>query len=140
MALLLADGPDPSARDTARAVELATRAIKLQPNQWEFWTTLGVAAYRAGDWKGTLTALEKARQLGRRSDEIGALFLAMAHWRQGDRQQARKWYEQALERSRGNKSPDGDLRRYRTEAAELLGISSGAAGAKRDQAPAPREK
>jgi tetratricopeptide (TPR) repeat protein len=138
LALLLADGPDPSVRDTARGVELATQAVKLQQKKWTFWRTLGVVRYRASDWKGTITALEKAQELGRRGDEIAPLFLAMAHWRQGDREQARKWYEQAVERARGNKSPGGDFRRYRTEAAELLGIGTEASGAKRDRASAER--
>ena len=50
-------------------------------------------------------------------------FLAMAHWQLGEKDEARQWYDQAVEWME-QKQPDNDeLRRFRAEAAELLGIS-----------------
>ncbi len=50
-------------------------------------------------------------------------FLAMAHWQLGEKDEARQWYDQAVEWME-QKQPDNDeLRRFRVEAAELLGIS-----------------
>src|SRR5262249_32640885 len=37
-------------RDTAKAVELASKAVALTPSVGNYWNTLGVARYRAGDW------------------------------------------------------------------------------------------
>ena len=47
----------------------------------------------------------------------------MAHWQLGEKDEARQWYDQAVEWME-QKQPDNDeLRRFRAEAAELLGIS-----------------
>jgi Flp pilus assembly protein TadD len=122
LAILLADRLDLPSRDPARAVDLANRVVELQPKDWRRWRTLGIVRYRAGEWKGAVSALEKAQQLLGRDDEIARLFLTMAHWRAGDREQARVCFDQARNLAKGNK-PRGDLPRYRAEAADLVGKS-----------------
>src|SRR5262249_23968031 len=57
LAWLLATSPDEKVRDVRRAVELARRAVEQAPTQATFWNSLGVARYRAGDWKGSMEAL-----------------------------------------------------------------------------------
>ena len=37
--------------EIARALDSARKAVELKPKQWMYWNTLGVAAFRAGDWK-----------------------------------------------------------------------------------------
>jgi hypothetical protein len=49
-------------------------------------------------------------------------FLAMAHWRLGDKEQGRKSYDQAVDWMEKNKPKDEELRQFRDEAAELLEI------------------
>src|SRR5262249_13545544 len=51
LAWLLATCPDAKLRDPERAVELARKAIQLKPEVGIYRKTLGVAHYRAGDWK-----------------------------------------------------------------------------------------
>jgi tetratricopeptide (TPR) repeat protein len=63
LAILLGDKLDLPSREPARAVELANRVVELQPKNWHWWRTLGVVRYRAGEWKGAVSALEKAQQL-----------------------------------------------------------------------------
>jgi tetratricopeptide (TPR) repeat protein len=132
-AWMLATHPDPRRRDAGRAVALARRAVELDPDEGDYWNTLGVAQYRAGDWPGAIRALKKAIALhGRTSyDEF---FLAMSLWQRGERDAARRLYDQAVE---GMKTvePDDELRRIRAEAAERLGLSPGA-DRKGDHAPA----
>jgi hypothetical protein len=52
----------------------------------------------------------------------------MAHWRLGDKEQARKWYGRAVQWMEKNQLPREELRqellRFRAEAAELLGIKN----------------
>jgi hypothetical protein len=48
-------------------------------------------------------------------------FLAMAHCRLGEKDQARQWYDKAVALMEKEKSPDEELRRFRAEARELLG-------------------
>ena len=50
-------------------------------------------------------------------------FLAMAHWQLGDKQAARKWYDQAVAWMDKNQPDNVELRRFRSEAEELLKIT-----------------
>jgi serine/threonine protein kinase len=125
LAWLLANYPDSRLRDPALAVQLAESATENNKNESKapkFFTTLGMAHYRAGDWPAAIRALERSMQLSKGGDPFAWLFLAMAHWQNGDKEQAHKWFKQAVEWIDQNKPRHEELPRYRAEAAELLGI------------------
>jgi hypothetical protein len=58
---------------------------------------LGRARYHAADWKGALSALEKARSCGTDEDCDLWLLLALTQFRLGDRNRARVWYDKAID-------------------------------------------
>jgi WD40 repeat protein len=126
----LATNPEAKLRDPDRAVELAQKAVDLCPKQAMYWNTLGVAHYRAGHWKEAIEALTKSMELAKGNlESFDTFFLAMAHWRLDEKEEAREWYDRAaqwMEKNKdqleGNKQWPEELRRFRTEAAELLGI------------------
>jgi tetratricopeptide (TPR) repeat protein len=125
-----ATAPEVEFRDPKRAVTLATRAVGLDPNSWTIWNTLGVAHYRAGDCRDAVVALEKSSELRGNGDRgsFDWFFLAMAHCRLGDREQARTWYDKAvarMDKSWRNPQEEEELKRFRAEAAALLGIKEG---------------
>jgi hypothetical protein len=60
--------------------------------------------------------------LGKGGDALDWFFLAMAHWQQGDKEQARTWYGRAVQWMEKNRPQDGELRRFRAEGAALVGI------------------
>jgi tetratricopeptide (TPR) repeat protein len=127
LAWLLATCPDAKQRDPDRAVEAAKQAVQLAPQAGGFWNTLGVAHYRAGDWKAAVAALEKSMELQKGGDASDWLFLAMAHEKLGRRDEARKDYDRAvgwLEQNKvalaKNKTQAEELSRFRSEAEELL--------------------
>jgi tetratricopeptide (TPR) repeat protein len=126
-AWILATCPDARLRHAAWAVEHARNAVKQMPDNSGFWNTLGVAQYRTGDWKAAVEALTKATQLAKGGSATDFLFLAMAEWQLGNKDAARNWYEKAVAWMDKNKAKDDDLRRFRAEAAELLGIPAGKA-------------
>ncbi len=115
VAWLLATCPDAGLRDADRAVALASEAVKLSP----FGTTLtlGVARYRAGDWKEAIEALKESQ-----GDACGLCFLAMAHWKEGHIEEAHGYYYSALDWIEKNKSKQKAFRRFCVEAAEVLGL------------------
>src|SRR5262249_8932185 len=113
LALLLAACPEPKLRDPRRAVESATKAVELAPNEGAYWYVLGVARYCAGDWKEALAALEKSRALRQGGDAFDYFFLAMAHWKLGAKDEARKWYDKAVEWMDKNAKDNDELRRFR---------------------------
>jgi tetratricopeptide (TPR) repeat protein len=125
LAWLLATADDVKLRDPARAVALAATAARLSPGSPDFATTLGVARYRARDWKQAGADLERAISLRRPDDPRKAhagYFVAMTRWQLGDRSRARQWFDEATAWTDKGNTRDGELRRFRSEAARLLGI------------------
>jgi tetratricopeptide (TPR) repeat protein len=123
LAWFLANCPARQFRDSDRAVRLAKEAVELAPEGGDCWRTLGVARYRARDWKAAVAALKKATELRSGGDSAEWFFLAMAHWQLGDKQQARSWYDRAMRWMDEKQPRDEKLRRWRAEAAALLGVA-----------------
>jgi serine/threonine protein kinase/tetratricopeptide (TPR) repeat protein len=122
VAWLLATTPDAQSRDAEKAVRFAKRAVELAPNDGTIWNTLGAAHYRAGNWKDAIAALEKSMELRQGGDGHDWFFLAMARWQLGEKEKARTWFDQAVRWMDRNQLADEEMRRFRAEAAELLGI------------------
>jgi serine/threonine protein kinase/WD40 repeat protein len=122
LAWRLATDRDPKIRDPERAVALAKKAVELAPDVGTYWNTLGAAHYRAGNWKDAVAALDKSMDLRKGGDSFDWFFLAMAHWQLGAKDEARKWYDKAVEWMAKNAKDNDELRRFRGEAEELLEI------------------
>ncbi len=115
--------PGSDAEDVAWAVEMARKAVELSPTVANFWGTLGVAEYRAGDFQQAVARIEKSRQLRNGGSSYDFFFLAMANWQLGDKDEARDWYSQGLQWMQKNQTQNEELRRFQTEAEELLKIA-----------------
>ena len=122
LAWSLATCPEAKFRDPKRAVELAKKAVKLEPKNGFYWQTLAYAEYRAGDWESAIAALEEVKALGSPGDSMEWYPLAMAHWQLGHKEEARKWYDLAVAWMEKNQPKNEELCRFRAEAAELLGV------------------
>jgi WD40 repeat protein/tetratricopeptide (TPR) repeat protein len=129
LAWLLATYPEAKFRNPKRAMELTKKALERTPKAGEMWNTLGVAHYRAGDWKAAIAALQKSMPLRKGGDTFDHLFLSMAHWQLGNKTEARKWYDQAIAWAKKNRESLGsdrihaeEYRRFLAEAEELLGV------------------
>src|SRR5205823_3087568 len=112
------------------------KAVELSPRDGAIWNTLGVAQYRAGDWKAAITSLEKSMSLRNGGDSADWFFLAMAHRQLGDQPQARRWYDKAVAGMEKHQPNDDELRRFRAEAAERLGLPAVPPTKEKDLAPA----
>src|SRR5262249_32130289 len=79
-ALLLATCPDPKLRDLRLAGEHARKAAGLQPQDVHAWQVLGWCQYRAGAWRESIEALDKACKLQAGTGDCGQwIVLALAH-------------------------------------------------------------
>jgi tetratricopeptide (TPR) repeat protein/serine/threonine protein kinase len=130
LARLLATCPDAKVCDPGRAVESAKKAVELAPKVGIHWTWLGVAHYRAGDWTAAVAALDRSLKLRSVGAPIDRLFLAMAHQKLGNHEEARNVYEQAVQWQETHKEALGknkemmeELRRFRNEAEEVLELT-----------------
>ena len=81
------------------------------------------ARFRAGELKEAIQELEKSMDLRKGGDSFGWFFLAMAHWQLGEKEMARKWFDQGVEWMEKKAPKDEDLRRFRGEAEQLLGVN-----------------
>ena len=139
LAWFLATCSDPALRDPQQALALARRIVERAkesgtiqtPKGAEYWLTLGIAHYRMGDFASATSSFNEARQLDRHELDLVAYgyFAAMSHWRLGQQDVARDWYDRTvkarnwrcnafLERHVANWQLPG----FRDEAAKLLGI------------------
>jgi tetratricopeptide (TPR) repeat protein len=125
LAWMLSTAPDAKFRDPPRAVDLAAKAAESSPTNPIFRGTLGMARYRSGDWKGAIADLEKAiglRNHDHPNNVNNGFFLAMAHWQLGEKDKAREWFDKAAQRMDRGSQNNTALKRFRAEAAELLGV------------------
>ena len=101
--------------------------MTIAPADASFWNTLGVAAYRSGDWKTASEALEKSMSLHQGGDAFDWFFLAMTRWRQNQPDEAKRWLDQANEWAEKNENIDQrhrfELRQFQAEARDLIKVA-----------------
>ena len=127
LAWLLANCSDPKLRDPARAVDLAEKAIAVDPKSRYLANTLGVANYRARRWQDAIAALNSSMELDNGGGSYDWFFLAMAYWQLGDKDQARDSFHRGVEgmdKAAAKYGNDEELRRFQSEAEELLGVKA----------------
>jgi tetratricopeptide (TPR) repeat protein len=121
LAWILASRVGALPRSATRAVELAERAVARVATEGLYWNTLGVARYRAGQWKAAAQALAESSRLRSGGDAYDWLFLAMARHQLGDHDQAKQLYDRSVEWIKSNAAANYELARFRAEAARLIG-------------------
>jgi hypothetical protein len=132
LANYLTYAPDPRLRDPMRAIEMAKKALEMDPEKAEAHVCLGEVLYSAGNQKGVLEAFRKGLEDSKGGTNEARFLLAMAHWRLGNKEEARQCYDQAVQGREKNQSRNPQVqRRLRDQAADLLGIKQSPA--------APRE-
>jgi serine/threonine protein kinase/tetratricopeptide (TPR) repeat protein len=122
LAWFLTDCPATQFRDPKRAVGYAQTALKHSPTSARYWFTLAAAQFRAGEYSNANAALNKSIELANGRDARHWLLQAMTRFNLGDRDLAHKRYRQAVEWMAKHKPADEELRRFRAEAAQLLGF------------------
>jgi tetratricopeptide (TPR) repeat protein len=119
LAWLRANHPESARRDPASALALARQIVEECPDSAAYWNTLGVAHYRAGDPRSAVAALGHARALGG-GTAFDDVFLAMAHARLGESEQARQALARALVRAERDYPGHPELAGFCDEAGSLI--------------------
>jgi tetratricopeptide (TPR) repeat protein len=84
-------------KDPLPLVKLAERAVAKEPKRAASLETLGAALYRAGRFDAAVAKLEQAVKLHGQEGSVGTLlFLAMAHHRLNQADQAQHYLDKAL--------------------------------------------
>ncbi|HEV3167997.1 MAG TPA: protein kinase [Isosphaeraceae bacterium] len=123
LAWFYVNDPAQPAYDPDEGIVLAKRAVSADASSAAAWNTLSVAFYRNRDWDAAIEALEKSMQLSSGGLPRDYLFMAMALWQKGEREDADNWYMKATTTIGKDASLDRDpeLKRFQAEAATLLG-------------------
>jgi|GEM_PF-1161391 len=124
LAWLMATCPDVQFRNPKQAVKLALKAHRLNPKSAWRLTVLGVAQYRDGQYRVSIESLKKSIPLrsGAGGDLLSHLFTAMAHWKLGEQDEARKSYEVGVALIEKHGLNVESYQSVLTEVAELLGL------------------
>jgi serine/threonine protein kinase/tetratricopeptide (TPR) repeat protein len=114
----------PGPRDVPRALALAEANVRDYPKDGQLRTTLGIAQYRARNFKDAAASLAKAAELdGDRRIAPRGFFLAMARLSTGEKDMAHAAFDEAAAWMDAEGRPDHPaLVRNRAEAAVLLGV------------------
>jgi tetratricopeptide (TPR) repeat protein len=96
----------------------------------DYFNTLGVAYYRAGNWRAAVGALEWASLFHQGGNSSDFFFLAMAHWRLGEKHNACTYFDRGVRWMDKIGHKDKKLRHFRAEAAALLKIEDTPGGKK----------
>jgi tetratricopeptide (TPR) repeat protein len=121
---MLTDCPAVEFRNPERALQLANRCVQLAPLASTYWSTMGMARYRAGQWKEAVEAFEKTIELDGDGDAIVLLFISMAQWQLGEKEEACGYLYEAQESFSKTLHPSEDIRRYQQEAEMLFVTTS----------------
>ena len=121
LAWYLVTVPDLANRNVAKGLELADQAVRLCPQIWASWNTLGVARYRNRDWTGAREALQTALSKKESRFAFDGFFLAMTLWQTGEQEPARQLFLKSEEWRLRHEPDDVELLRFRAEAEQLIG-------------------
>lgn len=100
LAWVLKNDPATTKRDAPEVVRLAEKAVALGCRFPQVWAILGQAYCRTERWTDAVDAIEKGRKQFKDDLDNEFLFLAMAHWHLGHKDEAIRWYKHALERGK----------------------------------------
>jgi serine/threonine protein kinase len=121
LAWALASVPDDPWFDPKQSLAEGRKAVELNPRKWEFWNTLGVAAFRAKDWATARDGFMKSIEITG-GKAVDWLFLAMTDWHEGNHDEARQRFELARSKLPYERKDDPEIARFHAEAAVLLGL------------------
>jgi serine/threonine-protein kinase len=121
LAWKLVVSPKRARRHYDEALIHARKAHELAPKDGQIVNTLALAEYRSGHWAESMAASERSMTLRNGGAASDWFFLAMAHWQQGEKGPARKWFDKAVAWTKEKDPKNTELRGFWKEAAELLG-------------------
>jgi superkiller protein 3 len=107
-------------RDYDEGLAHAREAVGLGKPSSARYGTLALAEYRSGHWAEFLAASERAMALSKGISGYGEFCQALAHSRNGDKNEAGKWFDKAVDWTRRHAADDRELLGLWSEAADLL--------------------
>ncbi len=121
LAWALVKKPDCSDQERSEALEHIHKAVMRSPKDASFLTTLALTEYRAGHFSEAIAAAERSISSTKAVDAHNWYIVAMAQWKKGEREEARKWSDKAVVWTKEQDPENVELTQFWIEAAKLLG-------------------
>ena len=86
-----------SPRDYEEALRHARKVVERSPDDASAMNTLALAEYRAGHWAESIAAARRSDELFKEGHPMNGFILALAHGRKGEKDEARRWFDKAVE-------------------------------------------
>jgi tetratricopeptide (TPR) repeat protein len=122
LAWLQATCPDTEFRNPSESVQNARRATELEPEDGNFWNTLGTAYYRSEKWVEAKRALSHSMEMRDGGDGFDWFVLALVQLKLGRKDEALSWYDKAVTWYHQSAPVSQELYRFQVEAAQELGL------------------
>ena len=97
------------------------KSVRLHGESVFYNHTTGVMFYEAELWKMAIGRFTKSAELRRDGQAFDWYYLAMAHWKMDEQEEARRWFEKAEQWMEQHMKDDKELGKLRSQAAEVLG-------------------
>jgi serine/threonine protein kinase/Flp pilus assembly protein TadD len=121
-AWLLATNPDTKFRYPVPTVPRVKKNAETVLKDGNNRNNSGASQQGAGKRNLAVEGLQSDELLASKQLPMNAFFLAMVHWQLGEKDKARDWYTKGLEWMCQHQAQAEELKRFRAEAEELLGI------------------
>jgi serine/threonine protein kinase/Tfp pilus assembly protein PilF len=112
---------DSRQRRPEEALQLSRRAVKGAPDVGGYYNTLGLVEYRNDLWDEAIVTLNRAAEMDNGADPTDFFFLAMAHWKRGDKGEAEQFFQRGVEGASKDAPSQWEWRMLWGETAQLLG-------------------
>jgi serine/threonine protein kinase/tetratricopeptide (TPR) repeat protein len=123
-----------------RAILVAKRLLEKEPRNGHHWHLLGQIHYGARDYKAAVAAMHKAIEVFPSSSAYQWFYLAMANWQLGEKDRARRWYQQSMRWIAANPANTNKwFEQLRAQATNLLGVPEQSAPASQSAGPSEVE-
>jgi WD40 repeat protein len=110
-----------------QALVQAEAACRMAPGQGSYFNTLGIAQYRLGKYAEAVDTLTHSDQLSAAGNQgsrpADLAFLAMAHWRLGQKEKAQDYLDRLRQTMKEGQWSDGESQAFLREAEALQGQS-----------------
>ena len=100
LAWALVQSPKRPRDDYNEGLAHARKAVELEPKNRDGYRTLALVEYRLGHWPESLGASKESLTLKNGGDAFNWFLHVLAHGQKGDKDEARKWFDKAVEWTR----------------------------------------
>jgi superkiller protein 3 len=104
------------------AIQAYRKAVSIDAKYAHAYRNLGIALMAQGNFRAARSALQTSMDLSNGGNGRDWFFVAMSEWQLRNKEEARRWYDQAVRWMEENDPENEQLIEARAEAEKTLGL------------------